>query len=156
MAMEGRIVGRRSFGKTCAEQGRADAVPTRSPSRLTVLVATWRDGLFVVAGETLYQELGSQSIRALTPDGHGGALAVVNERSLRRRTPDGLWSTIATTEFDLACCVPVGDVIYVGTEDARVLRVGADGAVEQLRGFDAVAGRETSGAVNDIETPRVQ
>jgi hypothetical protein len=67
-----------------------------------VLVATWRDGLFVVAGETPDQELGNQSVRALTPDGHGGALAVVNGRSLRRRTPDGLWSTIAITEFDLA------------------------------------------------------
>ena len=57
--------------------------------------------------------------------------------------PDGVWSTIATTEMDLACCVAVGDVIYVGTDDARVLRVGADGGLEQLRGFDAVAGRET-------------
>jgi len=46
----------------------------------TVLVATWRDGLFVVAGETPGQELGNQSVRALTPDGHGGALAVVNGR----------------------------------------------------------------------------
>ncbi len=54
-----------------------------------------------------------------------------------------MWSTIATTEMDLACCVAVGDVIYVGTDDARVLRVGADGGLEQLRGFDAVAGRET-------------
>jgi len=43
----------------------------------TVLVATWRDGLFVVAGETRNQELGNQSVRALTPDGHGGALAIV-------------------------------------------------------------------------------
>src|SRR5260221_6925659 len=109
----------------------------------TVLVATWRDGLFVVGGETPEQELGNQSVRALTPDGHGGALAVVNGRSLRRRTPDGLCSTIAITDFDLACCVPVGDVIYVGTEDARVLRVSADGALEQLRGFDTVDGRET-------------
>src|SRR5258708_31111277 len=109
----------------------------------TVLVATWRDGLFVIAGETPEQELGNQSVRALTPDGHGGALAIVNGRSLRRRTPDGLWSTIVITELDLACCMPVGDVIYVGTEDARVLRVGADGALEQLRGFDTVAGRET-------------
>ena len=108
----------------------------------TVLVATWRDGLFVVAGETRNQELGNQSVRALTPDGHGGALAIVSGCSLRRRTPDGLWGTIATTEFDLACCVPVGDVIYVGTDDARVLRVGADGALEQLHDFDAVAGRE--------------
>ena len=109
----------------------------------TVLVATWRDGLFVVGGETSDQELGNQSVRALAPDGHGGALAIVNGRSLRRRAPDGVWSTIATTEFDLACCVAVGDVIYVGTDDARVLRVDADGALEPLRGFDAVAGRDT-------------
>jgi hypothetical protein len=108
-----------------------------------VLVATWRDGVFVVSGETRDQELAAQPVRALTPDGQGGAVAIVNGRSLRRRAPDGVWSTIATTEMDLACCVAVGDVIYAGTDDARVLRVGADGGVEQLRGFDAVEGRET-------------
>ena len=108
-----------------------------------MLVATWGDGLFVIAGGTRHRELGEQSVRALTSDGHGGALAIVNGRSLRRRGPDGVWSTIATTELDLACCVAVGDVIYLGTDDARVLRVGVDGALEPLRGFDAVAGRET-------------
>jgi hypothetical protein len=108
-----------------------------------LLVATWRDGLFVIAGEPPHQELGNQSVRALAPDGHGGALAIVNGCSLRRRASDGVWSTIATTESDLACCVAVGEFIYVGTDDARVLRVGADGELEQLRGFDAVAGRET-------------
>ena len=108
-----------------------------------MLVATWRDGLFVVSGENRDQELGTQSVRALAPDRQGGALAIVNGRSLRRRAPAGVWSTLATTEMDLACCVAVGDVIYVGTDDARVLRVGADGGLEPLRGFDAVAGRET-------------
>ena len=109
----------------------------------TVLVATWQDGLFVVAGETLDHELRNESVRSLAPDGRGGALAIVNGRSLRRRAPDGAWTTIATTELDLACCVAVGDVIYVGSDDARVLRVGTDGEVEQFRGFEAVAGRET-------------
>jgi photosystem II stability/assembly factor-like uncharacterized protein len=109
----------------------------------TVLVATWRDGLFVVADETTDQELGNQSVRALAPDGQGGALVIVSGRSLCRRGRDGTWSTMATTEMDLACCVAVGDVTYVGTDDARVLRVGADGELEQLRGFDAVDGRET-------------
>jgi hypothetical protein len=108
-----------------------------------VLVATWRDGLFVVSGETRDQELGTQSVRALAPDREGGALAIVNARSLRRRAPDGVWITVATTEMDLACCVAIGDVIYVGTDHARVLRVDTDGGLEQLRGFDAVAGRET-------------
>jgi hypothetical protein len=108
-----------------------------------VLVATWHDGLFLVSGETHHHELGTQSVRALAPDGQGGALAIVNGRSLRQRAVDGVWSTIATTELGLACCAAVGDVIYVGTDDARVLRVGADGGLEQLRGFDAVPGRET-------------
>jgi hypothetical protein len=108
-----------------------------------VLVATWDDGLFVVGGELADQELGKQSVRALTPDGQDGALAIVNGRSLRRRGRDGVWSTITTTELDLACCVAVGDVVYVGTDDARVLRIGAGGTLEPLRGFDAVAGRET-------------
>jgi len=106
-------------------------------------VATWGDGLFVVGGEPLGEELAHQSVRALAPDGHGGALAIVDRRWLRRRAPDGVWSTIATTAFDLACCVAVGDVIYIGTDDARVLRVDANGALEPLRGFDTVAGRDT-------------
>ena len=108
-----------------------------------VLVATWRDGLFVLAGETLDQEIHNQSVRALAPAGGGAALAIVNGHSLQRRAADGVWSEITTTELDLACCVAVGDVIYVGTDDARVLRVSADRRLEQLRGFDAVAGRET-------------
>ena len=107
-----------------------------------MLVATWGDGLVIVGGETRGQELAHQSVRTLAPDGRGGALAVVDGRSLRRRAPDGVWSTIATTAFDIACCVAVGDVIYIGTDDARVLRVDANGALEQLRGFDTVAGRD--------------
>jgi hypothetical protein len=108
----------------------------------TVLVATWRDGLFVVSAGTRDQELPNHSVRALAPDGHGGALAIIDARSLYRRAPDGVWSTIATAEFDLACCVTVGDVVYLGTDDARVLRVSAAGEIEQLRGFDEVAGRD--------------
>lgn len=109
----------------------------------TVLVATWRNGLFVVDGDTRDHELAHHSVRALAADGHGGTLAIINGRSLRRRAPDGVWTTLATAELDLACCVAVGDVIYVGTDDAKVLRVGADSELEQLRGFDAVAGRKT-------------
>jgi photosystem II stability/assembly factor-like uncharacterized protein len=39
--------------------------------------------------------------------------------------------------------VTVGDVIYIGTDDARVLRVNANGKIDQLGGFDAMAGRDT-------------
>lgn len=107
-----------------------------------VLVATWDAGLFVVSGTTPQQELANHSVRALAPGEHGGALAIVDGRSLCRRAPDGVWSTIATAEMNLACCVTVGDIIYAGTGDALVLRVSAAGEIEQLRGFEKVAGRD--------------
>jgi hypothetical protein len=112
-------------------------------SAATVLVATWRDGLFVITGESRRHELAGQGIEALAPDGQGGALAIVSGHSLRRRTSDGRWRTLATSEVPLACCLPVADAIYVGTDDARVLRVTDDGQVEPLPGFDAVPGRDT-------------
>lgn len=109
----------------------------------TVLTATWQDGLFVCTGGATQQELRDLQVSGLARDGKGGALAIVGARSLRRRPATGSWSTLATAESDLSCCVAVGDAIYVGTHDARVLRVGAGGNLEQLRGFDDVAGRET-------------
>lgn len=108
----------------------------------TVLAATWSDGLCVVTGGTTDWELTNHSVRALTSDGHGGALAIVDGRSLCRRSLSGVWSTIATEELNLACCVTVGDLVYVGTDDARILRVSAAGEIEQLRGFERVAGRD--------------
>jgi hypothetical protein len=108
----------------------------------TVLAATWRDGLFVGTGKAFHQELADQPVRSLAPDGNGGAFAIVGGRSLRRRTAAGAWSTLATAECELSCCVAVGDAIYVGTDDARVLRIGSNGTLEQLAGFDGVAGRD--------------
>ena len=108
----------------------------------TVLAATWRNGLFVGSGGAFHQELADQPIRALAPDGNGGALAVVVGRSLRRRTAEGAWSTIATAESELSCCVAVGAAIYVGTDDARVLRLRPKAMLEPLGGFDRVAGRD--------------
>jgi hypothetical protein len=107
----------------------------------TLLAATWRDGLFVDTGESVHQELADQPVRYVAPDGKGGALAIVGGRSLRRRTAQGIWSTIATAESECSCCVAVGDVIYVGTDEATVLRVASNGIAEQLAGFDRVADR---------------
>ncbi len=108
----------------------------------TILVGTWDAGLFVVTAGMPDRELVNHSVRALAPDGRGGAIAIVDGRSLRRRSSTGVWSTIATTDMDLACSVTVGGQIYVGTDDARVLRVNATGKIEQLVGFDAVSGRD--------------
>ena len=108
-----------------------------------ILAATWSDGLFVFAGETRRQEFVGHSVRALGPDQNGGALAIVDGHSLCRRTREGAWSTIATSELNLSCLVGVGDVIYLGTDDARVLHVSQDGKVDELSGFETVPGRDT-------------
>ena len=52
-------------------------------------------------------------------------------------------SAVATTDFDLSCCLAVRDSIYAGTDDARMLRLNESGAFEPLVGFDRVAGRDT-------------
>ena len=112
-------------------------------AKLTILVATWGDGLFALTGETRKQEIAGQLVRGLAPDGHGGALAIVGGHALRRRAPNGEWTPVATSEWELACCMVARGEIYVGTEDARMLRLSKDAGLEPLESFDNVAGRET-------------
>jgi hypothetical protein len=109
----------------------------------TILVATWGDGLFAVTGDGRTQEIANQPVRGLAPDGCGGALAIAGRHSLRRRAPSGEWATLATSEFELSCCMSVRDAIYVGTDDARMLRLShGGGALYPIEGFDNIAGRD--------------
>jgi hypothetical protein len=109
----------------------------------TILVATWSDGLFAVTGDRPTHEIASQSVRGLASDGRGGALAIVGGHSLRRRAPSGEWTTLATSDFDLSCCLSVRDTIYVGTDDARLLRLNPGGVLHPIDSFDRVPGRDT-------------
>src|SRR6202050_3205388 len=112
-------------------------------TKATILVATWADGLFAVTADGRTQELANQPVRGLAPDGRGGALAIVGRHALRRRAPSGEWAIVATSEFELSCCMAVRDAIYVGTDDARMLRLSHRGGVlEPIDGFDNVAGRD--------------
>jgi hypothetical protein len=109
----------------------------------TVLAATWNEGIFVLAGNTpARRELPGQPVSALVPDGRGGALAVVAGHSLRRRTAGGEWTILASSGFPLSSCAPAGDVIYLGTDDASLLRLNGTGDIERLHGFDAAPGRD--------------
>ena len=108
----------------------------------SILVGTWASGLFSVTGNTARQELPGQSVRSLVADGQGGVLAIVGGHSLSRRSRGGEWTEVARSEFELSCCVPVGNVIYAGTDDAHILRVDSDGLQKRLAGFDSVAGRD--------------
>jgi len=106
----------------------------------SILVATWDNGLFSVTGKMVRQELANQSVRSLVADGRGRVLAIVGGHSLYRRSSEGAWIEIAKSKLDLSCCVPIGNVVFVGTDDAHILRIDPDGAQQRLTGFDAVAG----------------
>jgi hypothetical protein len=108
----------------------------------SILVATWENGLFSVTGKTVRQELADKPVRGLAADGEGRALAIVGGHSLRRRSSDGEWTEIAKSDFQLSCCVAIGKVVFVGTDDAHIVRVDPDGTQKHLKGFDSVAGRD--------------
>ena len=108
-----------------------------------VLVATWTDGIFVVGETGCEHELAGCSVQALTASGAGAALAIVNEHTLRQRRPDGDWTTLATSPASLSCCVAFPGSVFVGTNDARVLRLSAEGQLVELDAFERVRGRET-------------
>ncbi|HWZ91683.1 MAG TPA: hypothetical protein VNW92_22630 [Polyangiaceae bacterium] len=107
-----------------------------------VLAATWQDGLFVLTEKALEHELAGHSVRGLTTDGRGGALAIVDGDTLRRRSAAGQWRVLAAAA-DLSCCVASGDAVYVGTDTARVFRIDADQNLAEVPGFGRVKGRET-------------
>lgn len=113
---------------------------TTSP---TVLVATWDGGLFALRSGAVEREIPEGPVVGLASDGAGGALAIVGGKSLRRRSMNGRWTTIGTSPHELSSCAALGDAVFVGTNDARVLRLDEGGAFVPLAGFDRVAGRET-------------
>jgi hypothetical protein len=109
----------------------------------TVLVATWRDGLIAITDGNSEHELKGQPVRGLTSDGEGGTFAVVGGHTLRQRSASGAWRTIAVSESSLSCIVIVANEIYVGTDDAKILRLSAGGHLENVGGFADVPERDT-------------
>lgn len=107
-----------------------------------ILVATWDDGLFNVTGTLIHHELAGQSVRGLVADGRGGMLSIVDGHSVYRRSSNGEWTAIARSEFVLTCCVPIGDAIFVGTDDAHILCFDHSGEQQYMPGFDTVEGRD--------------
>jgi hypothetical protein len=108
-----------------------------------VLVATWSDGIFAVSETSRAHELAGCSIRGLASDGQGEVLAIVDGRTLRRRSSGGGWTTWVTTDHDLSCCVAGERGVYVGTNDARVFQVTGAGELVPLEAFAHVEGRES-------------
>lgn len=115
-------------------------MPSRAPRVPMLLAATWSEGVFVFDGAARSQELAGRSVGALVQDEHG-VLAIVDGHTLWRREAQG-WRQLLRSDFGLASLALARGEVYLGTRDARVLRVAADGALQVLSAFDDVAGRD--------------
>ncbi|MGH2590881.1 MAG: WD40/YVTN/BNR-like repeat-containing protein [Actinomycetota bacterium] len=84
---------------------------------------------------------GEREVTALAVDA-GVTWAVAQSRSLMRREGSGAWEEIARSEdLEIACLVRTPTDLFVGTDEARVLRL-RDGDLVGVESFDRVEGRE--------------
>ncbi len=109
----------------------------------TVLISTWDDGVFVFSGGEARRELAGRRVTSLVDAGQGRTLALVDGRELARRSPDGGWTVLARSDAPLACVLDAAGFVYVGTDEARLLRLDDHDRLVPLPGFDAAPGRET-------------
>jgi hypothetical protein len=107
----------------------------------TIFAASWHNGLFVITDDAVRHELADQSVRGLCAEGDH-ILAIIGGRQLCRRSPEGHWETLATSDSPLSCVVATGDAVLVGSDDAQVLRLGAAGTLQPLPGFARTEGRD--------------
>jgi hypothetical protein len=108
---------------------------------MSVLVTT-TDGyhIFTSSGKQL-RSLEGHRVECFTPGADGAFLAVVDQHEVWSHGGDGAWTPLAKSDATLTAVVAAGDAVFAGTNDARVLRLTASGALEAVTGFDAVPGR---------------
>jgi hypothetical protein len=109
---------------------------------MSVLVTT-TDGysIFTSSGKQL-RSLEGHRVECFTPGPDGTFLAVIDRHEVWSHGSDGEWTPLAKSEATLTAVVAAGDAVFAGTDDARVLKLTASGALEPLPGFDSVAGRD--------------
>jgi hypothetical protein len=114
---------------------------------MSVLVTTM-DGyhIFTSSGKHL-TSLEGHRVECFTPGPDGTWFAIFDRHEVSQHGTDGAWTALAKCDADLTAIVAVGDTVYAGTDDARVLRISTGGGVEPLPAFDDVPGRESWHAV---------
>jgi hypothetical protein len=115
---------------------------SRKDVEMSVLVTT-TDGyhIFTSSGKQL-RSLEGHRVESFTPGPDGTHFAVIDRHEVWSHDRNGEWTTLAKSDATLTAVVAAGDAVFAGTDDARVLRLGASGALEPMTGFDTVAGRD--------------
>jgi hypothetical protein len=109
---------------------------------MSVLVTTV-DGyrIFTSSGKVL-TSLEGHRVECFTPGPDGTFLAIIDQHEVRSHGRDGEWTPVAKSDATLTAVAAAGSAVFVGTDDARVLKLSAAGALEPCAGFDSVPGRD--------------
>ena len=108
----------------------------------TVLMATWSDGVYALSGGSMGHELAGHAVRGLTPDGLGGALAIVD--GSQARTTLGQWRVALDRRHGSRTRLLRADrrPDPCGHRGCTRPRHRRGGPLQALAGFDAVPGRD--------------
>jgi hypothetical protein len=110
-------------------------------TNMAVLVGT-HDGYHVFSSSGAHDHtLAGHDVDALTPGPAGTWVAIVDGDAVWQHGTDAAWSPLSASEHTLVSLTTAADVIFAGTDDARVLRrAGAE--LVPLAAFDHAPSRE--------------
>jgi hypothetical protein len=113
----------------------------RTPPEL--LIGT-SEGVFGVAGGEPRPDPSFGTTREVSAlaVGDAGVWAVAERHAIVRRDPDGAWAEVARSELELVCVVATSRGVFVGTEEAHLLRLGDDGVLAPVEAFETIEGRD--------------
>ena len=113
----------------------------RTPSEL--LIGTNQGLLGLAEGEPRADpNFGTREVSALGVR-DGEAWTVTERHAIVRRDPQGAWVEVARSDLELVSLVATSQGLFVGTEEAHLLRLGDDGGLDPVDAFETIEGRET-------------
>jgi hypothetical protein len=105
------------------------------------LIATWNNGLFELS-DSINHSFAGRSVGTITRSRSGRILGIVDRYSLVERVEVGDWRELASSRRPLSCVLCTESDVFVGTDDAALLRLSPARELEPLDGFSTVEGRE--------------
>lgn len=106
-----------------------------------ILISTWSDGVYELADSTSHAFAG-RSVAGLSRSPSGRVLGIVDGHMLVERVTTGEWRDVARSQQSLSCLLCTAGSVFVGTDDAAILKLSSHGELLPLDGFATVAGRE--------------
>jgi hypothetical protein len=113
------------------------------PTPPELLIGT-SQGLFGLAGGEPRPDasFGTREVSAVDVR-EEGTWAVAERHAIVRRDREGAWAEVARSELELVCVAATSQGLFVGTEEAHLLRLGDDDGLDPIEALEAVEGRGT-------------